>query len=152
MSINGNAEAELGTVLRLQVAPDARQACLVRKRLLEFAQSRDVDTEQLHDFMTAFGEALANAVEHSHTSTPIDVEIRLVDDGLFATVMDHGCGFAANGSLRSQLPEMYSERGRGFPLMRTCTDVFAIRSAPGVGTSVTIGTHVVSARRVEAAV
>ena len=153
MSSRGDAEAELGTVLKMRVAPEARQACSVRRRLLAFAESRNVDTEQLHDFMTAFGEALANAVEHSQTSSPIEIDVRIVDDALFATVIDHGCGFAStNGPLREQLPETYSERGRGFPLMRTCTDVFAIRSAPGVGTSVTIGTHVVAAEKVEAGV
>jgi anti-sigma regulatory factor (Ser/Thr protein kinase) len=39
------------------------------------------------------------------------------------------------------LPGADAERGRGLPIMRRCSDIFAIRSEPGRGTAVVLGRY-----------
>ncbi len=133
---------EAGATLDLRVAPDARQSAVVRRRILDFAAEHRIELARMHDFITALGEAFANAVEHAQTPD-VAISVWIVQPNrLFATVTDRGIGFHQNGGqTRAQLPANSSERGRGLPIMRSCTDVFSIRSTPGVGTCVVLGTE-----------
>ena len=136
-----NRPAEPGAQLRLRVPPDPRLGRYVREQVLAFAGALGIGEIELLDFVTALGEALANAIEHSGTEQPIEVNAWLVgDDRLIATVVDRGIGFAPReAAAQPLLPETFSERGRGLPIMRRCTDLFSVRSVPGHGTAVTLG-------------
>jgi anti-sigma regulatory factor (Ser/Thr protein kinase) len=57
-----------------------------------------------------------------------------------ATVIDSGAGFSTEGP-EAELPDALSERGRGLPIMRSCTDIFAVHSVPGKGTAVILGRY-----------
>jgi anti-sigma regulatory factor (Ser/Thr protein kinase) len=131
-----------GAELRLCAPPDARLSGYVRREIVAFAQTQGIDDADVADFMNAVGEALANAVEHAQTHKPIEIAAWILDDRLFASVCDHGVGFAPNEHPAKRLPEAYAERGRGLPLMHRITDVFNVHSAPGEGTRVTLGCHV----------
>jgi anti-sigma regulatory factor (Ser/Thr protein kinase) len=111
---------------------------------MSFAELQGIKTPEVTDFVSAVGEALANAIEHAHTLEPIEISAWLLgEDRLFASVRDRGIGFAPLGCERSlAIPDAYSERGRGLPIMRQCTDIFSVRSAPGEGTRVTLGCYV----------
>jgi anti-sigma regulatory factor (Ser/Thr protein kinase) len=130
--------------LCLSVPPDPKAGGYVRQQVIAFAKSQGIDGSDVTDFVAAIGEALANAIEHSHTSEPIEVAAWLLgDDRLFASVCDHGVGFSPNQRTRKPaLPDAFAERGRGLPIMRKCSDMFALRSAPGEGTRVTLGCRV----------
>jgi anti-sigma regulatory factor (Ser/Thr protein kinase) len=130
--------------LRLSVPPDPKLSGYVRKELIAFAETQGIQTPDIADFVSAIGEALANAIEHAHTRKPIEVSAWLLgEDRLFASVRDRGVGFAPSIPARSlALPDAYSERGRGLPIMRRCADLFSIRSAPGEGTRITLGCYV----------
>ena len=93
------------------------------------------------DFVSAIGEALANAIEHGGSSEPIEVALWFIgEDRMFASVTDRGIGFLPDDQpLDSLLPDAFDERGRGLPIMRRCSDIFTVRSAPGEGTQVTLG-------------
>jgi len=133
-----------GAQLRLCVPPDPRLGGYVRQELMAFAELQGIDTPDVTDFVSAIGEALANAIEHAQTHESIEISAWLLgEDRLFASVRDRGIGFAPLSCERSlALPDAYAERGRGLPIMRSCTDIFSVRSAPGQGTRVTLGCYV----------
>ncbi len=108
-----------------------------------FASSYNLDSDDLRDFLTALGEALANSMEHAGSTESIDITCWLVgNDQFLATVVDKGKGFQMSApELEPRLPGLEAERGRGLPIMRRCTDIFAVRSEPGKGTSVILGRY-----------
>jgi anti-sigma regulatory factor (Ser/Thr protein kinase) len=132
-----------GATLRLQIPPEPRYARYVRERVTGFAASYNLDGDDLRDFLTALGEALANSMEHAGCTESIEVTCWIVgDDQFLATVVDKGKGFAMTApELEPRLPGLEAERGRGLPIMRRCTDIFAVRSEPGKGTSVILGRY-----------
>jgi stage II sporulation protein AB (anti-sigma F factor) len=137
--------ATLGARLRLRVPPDPQLGRYVREQVLAFASALDIPESDLCDFLTALGEALANAMEHSGAREPIEVSVWLVgSDQLIATIVDRGIGFEPAGSAATEpnLPDSLAERGRGLPIMRSCSDIFSVRSSPGHGTAVTLGRFV----------
>jgi anti-sigma regulatory factor (Ser/Thr protein kinase) len=118
-----------------------------------FAASYHLETDDLRDFLTALGEALANSMEHAGSTDAIEVTCWLVgDDQFLATVVDRGKGFTmATPELEPRLPGLEAERGRGLPIMRRCTDIFAVRSEPGKGTAVILGRYLRRPDRIESA-
>jgi stage II sporulation protein AB (anti-sigma F factor) len=134
-----------GARLRLRVPPDPQLGRYVREQIIAFASTFEIAEDDLGDFLTALGEALANAMEHAATPESIEISVWLIGaDQLVATVLDRGIGFEPAPSVVAEphLPDAYCERGRGLPIMRSCSDIFSVRSAPGRGTVVTIGRYV----------
>jgi len=110
----------------------------VRSRIASHARCRGVPETDLEHFLTAVGEALANAIEHARSDHPIRIRFRLDELTITATIADAGIGFAAS-RLATNLPHPMSENGRGLPLMQRCSDIFRVRSILGKGTAVLIG-------------
>ena len=136
----GNPRAQL----RLSVPPDPHHSGYVRQQLLAFAAEHRVADDDFIDFVGAIGEAVANAIEHAKTNAPIEIHAWLHgDDRLFATVRDHGCGFTpSDRTIVPELPDAFAERGRGLPIMRSCASTFAVQTAPGEGTRITLGRYI----------
>jgi anti-sigma regulatory factor (Ser/Thr protein kinase) len=128
-------------VLDFRVAPQPHLSRSVRERVIKFARSSGVGEDDLAYFLTALGEAVANAIEHARADSPIFIEVRIGPDSIVATVQDDGIGFASELVVEPDLPDIHAERGRGLPIMRRCSDIFAIRSEPGRGTAVIVGRH-----------
>ncbi len=129
-------------VLDFRVPPEPHLSRVVREGVATFARSHGVGEDDLSHFLTALGEALANAMEHARAQQPLTVEVRLSDDRIVATVQDNGVGFpSARTIVEPQLPNLDSERGRGLPIMRRCSDIFAVESTPGQGTAVMLGRY-----------
>lgn len=143
MNEHDTPEQAVGASLRLRVPPDGRYGKYVRERLTSFAEAFPLGEDELRAFVTAIGEAVANAVEHSKSADVIEVAAWVVDDEkLIATVVDTGVGFAAPAAIVDpELPPVTAERGRGLPIMKSCTDLFTVRSQPGQGTSVILGRY-----------
>lgn len=132
-----------GAELRLSIAPDPKLGGSVRQAIVAFARDQSIEAPDLTDFVTAVGEALANAIEHSHTPEPIAIVVWVLDDRLFASVSDRGVGFQPNEQAQTaSLSDTYAERGRGLAIMRRFADVLSVRSSPGQGTRVTLGCNV----------
>ncbi len=126
--------------IAFRILPQPHLCRSVREGVAEFARAGGVGPEVLEQFQTALGEALANAIEHGRCRSEIGVDIRLSHDRIVATVRDCGVGFVAQPG-DERLPDVSSERGRGFPIMRECSDIFTIQSVPGHGTVVVIGRY-----------
>ena len=131
-------------VLDFRVPPKPHLSRVVREGVTDFACAHGIDGDDLAHFLTALGEALANAIEHARADGPISIEIRVSHDRIVGTVQDNGIGFAAAATTIANvaLPSVDSERGRGLPIMRRCCDIFAITSEPGRGTAVVIGRYI----------
>ncbi|HEY9086041.1 MAG TPA: ATP-binding protein [Candidatus Tyrphobacter sp.] len=128
-------------VLRLVIPSDARFVRKVRKELIAFARRHRVASSDLDTLLLAVGEALANAVEHAGSAHDIEVQCRVDDREIVATIIDSGRGVGRTlaDDIIAPLPEPMAEGGRGIPIMQRCTDMFSIRSLPGGGTGVVLG-------------
>ncbi len=136
--------AEAGASFCLRVPPEARYGRSVREGVARFALTHDVPPADADEFVVAVSEALANAIEHSRSPERIEVSCWIgADNQLLASVVDHGVGFTVEpANARPHAPDLLAERGRGLPIMRRYTDQLAVHSAPGQGTSITLGRYV----------
>jgi anti-sigma regulatory factor (Ser/Thr protein kinase) len=125
----------------LRIPSETRYAHIARSTILARARFLGISEEDLEYFLTALGEALANALEHAGTKNPIRVRCRLDERKISAIISDTGCGFIEN-SRSAALPHPLSESGRGLPLMRRCSHILHIRSIPGRGTTVFVGRYI----------
>ncbi len=128
-------------VLDFRIPPQPHLCQVVREAIVDFARTHGVDDDDLTLFLTALGEALANAIEHSGANGPVEVECRIGSDRIVATVQDSGRGFASDLTDVPELPDCTSERGRGLPIMRRLSDIFALNSQLGKGTAVVVGRY-----------
>ena len=130
-------------VLDFRVPPEPRAARAIRDSVARFARSQGVGDDDLDHFLTALGEAIANAIEHGGNvgNLPIHVEVRVGQGRIMATVQDNGRGFEPNSISEPPLPDPVAERGRGLPIIRRCSDIFALTSSPGKGTAVVLGRY-----------
>jgi len=127
--------------LTVRVPPSARFARTVRDQIVSFASDSEVSRVQLGDFVYAVGEAVANAIQHSGTQHAIEVRFEVQHDKFVATVMDCGDGFQTDPVPSASLPDSKTEHGRGLAIMRRCTDICIVHSAPGHGTAVVLGLY-----------
>jgi anti-sigma regulatory factor (Ser/Thr protein kinase) len=125
--------------LRLHVPPDAGYARDARELIHTFATERGMSEDDVHEFVTAVSEALANAMEHGRPREPIDVLCSVTSRGdLIARVCDRGVGFSPDdASSDGRGSVSYRERGRGLTIMRGFSDHLTIKGQPGKGTVVT---------------
>jgi anti-sigma regulatory factor (Ser/Thr protein kinase) len=131
------APSRFPIIADVRMPAEARYGYVVRSLVLARARLCDIHEEDLECFLTALGEALANAIEHAGSKNPIRVRCRLDSMKISATISDSGSGFAQN-AFSLTLPHPTAEHGRGVPLMRRCSDIFHVRSIPGKGTTVLI--------------
>jgi anti-sigma regulatory factor (Ser/Thr protein kinase) len=95
-------------------------------------------TAQTQDnFVTAIGEAFANAIEHAGVTEPVEISVEQRDERLVATIRDHGRGIDTS-CISATLPPATTERGRGIPLMRQCSDSMSIQNPSDGGTLVVL--------------
>jgi len=130
-----------GKSLRVRIPPSARFSRGVRHQVLSFAGDQEISDQELQEFIFALGEALANAIEHSRSRDVIEIHCQIQDDKILATIVDSGAGFASEPVPNVTLPDAFTERGRGLPIMRRCSDIFAVHSVPGRGTAVVLGRY-----------
>jgi anti-sigma regulatory factor (Ser/Thr protein kinase) len=137
----GDATAEDASVLRLRVPPNPRFGKVVRDDVIAHAGRFGISSFMIEDFLFAIGEGLANAVEHSGSGDVIDVRCRIDAEKIVVTIVDSGRGFSRTPGDET-LPDGLTERGRGIPIMRRCSDIFAVHSVPGRGTAIVIGCYI----------
>lgn len=134
-------------MLSIRIPANPRFGKNVREAVTSFAHRFHVSEADLEEFIFALGEATANAIEHSKCSGCVEVHCQVENDTILASVRDSGEGFTAESLTDLPLPEGLTERGRGLPIMRRCTDILAVHSQPGKGTSVVLGRYLHSANR-----
>ena len=112
-----------------------------------FAAQLDPTLEEVNDIKTAVSEAVTNAIVHAYPDTIGRVTMKLrVREGrlLEIVVKDRGVGIADVEQARTPLFTTGGEErsGMGFTIMESFMDTLKVRSAPGKGTTVTMGRRI----------
>ena len=113
-----------------------------------FASQLNPTIEQLSDLRTAGSEAVTNAIIHGYEQDSSQfVKMRCIIEGnlLKIIVRDDGCGIPdidlARKPFYTSKPEL-ERSGMGFAVMEAFMDQVTVTSAPGEGTTVTMGKRI----------
>ena len=114
---------------------------LARQITAAFAAQMEPTLDELGDVKTAVSEAVTNAIVHAYPDRigPVTLRLRrLPENVLEITVRDKGCGIPDIAKAREPMfTTGGAERsGMGFTIMESFMNSFALRSAPGRGTTV----------------
>ncbi len=97
-------------------------APLARQAVRHFCRCNALSEDRTFDVLTGIGEAVANAIEHGDQDAelPFSIDLMIDETQLIATIesVGHWRAFTAR-----------EERGRGIPIMRSCTSHFEIASS-----------------------
>ena len=112
-----------------------------------FAAQLDPTLEEVNDIKTAVSEAVTNAIVHAYPDTigRVTVKLRVREGNLLEIVVkDRGVGIADVERARTPLFTTGGEErsGMGFTIMESFMDTLKVRSAPGKGTTVTMGRRI----------
>ena len=112
-----------------------------------FAAQLDPTLDELADIKTAVSEAVTNAIVHAYPDTigRVTVKLRVREGNLLEIVVkDRGVGIADVERARTPLFTTGGEErsGMGFTIMESFMDTLKVRSAPGKGTTVTMGRRI----------
>ena len=112
-----------------------------------FAAQLDPTLEEVNDIKTAVSEAVTNAIVHAYPDTigKVTVKLRIREGNLLEIVVkDRGVGIADVERARTPLFTTGGEErsGMGFTIMESFMDTLKVRSAPGKGTTVTMGRRI----------
>jgi anti-sigma regulatory factor (Ser/Thr protein kinase) len=121
-------------VLTFATTSTPQAATLIRHTVDRFLGTRYPRSEAACELLIALGEAVANAIEHGASNKDITVKVVSLPSYVEVTVEDQGPGFSPNVPVIKSLPSVDSERGRGFPIIASCTDSLEIETNLGVGT------------------
>lgn len=112
-----------------------------RVAVAAFAARLDPTMEEITDIKTAVSEAVTNCIIHGYEGRQgkIRIDCKIIQDRLFITVTDHGCGIAdldkAMEPLYTSKPEL-ERSGMGFAFMEAFMDELRVSSLPECGTVV----------------
>ena len=112
-----------------------------------FAAQLDPTLEEVNDIKTAVSEAVTNAIVHAYPDTigRVTMKLRVREGNLLEIVVkDRGVGIADVERARTPLFTTGGEErsGMGFTIMESFMDTLKVRSAPGKGTTVTMGRRI----------
>ena len=112
------------------LANDPAKASEMRSFVGDFLARERVPEDVIAEVLMAVGEVVANACRHGRSPTsPGEVRMRceLKDHEIAVTVGDEGPGFDVR-SLDQGVPDLLSQGGRGFFLMRQLMDRVKVES------------------------
>ncbi|MEW6282930.1 MAG: ATP-binding protein [Candidatus Eremiobacterota bacterium] len=123
--------------IRLKIPCENEFAAVVRLQAEAIARRAAFTEEEIYDIVTAVGEVCDNAIEHGCSELGIDVVYRFAPTEISVEVRDYGPGFNPAGR-GEEIPDLFSERGRGIFLMKHLMDRVEIDSRSGEGTRVVL--------------
>jgi len=126
-----------GETLTFAIASAPESAKIVRNAVDRFLAKRYPRSDASRELLVAVGEAVANAIEHGASTKDIIIKIVSYKQEVEIVVEDQGPGFDSAPPNLTALPPFESERGRGFPIIASCTDSLRIDTRPGNGTRLT---------------
>ena len=111
---------------------DEAAAHRTRRSIAAWAERARMDSETAFRLQIAYGEMIANAVQHAPGRVRVLLH-KLRGDALLA-VTDSGQGF--KGAMPSLPHELFDECGRGLFLIKALSEEVSVTSQPGLGTTV----------------
>lgn len=129
--------------MKLQIESRSVNEAYARVAVSAFAASLDPTVEELNDIKTAVSEAVTNCIVHAYKNAvgKIYITVKILKNGVVqVTVRDRGCGIEDVKKAREPLfTTLGGDRaGLGFSVMESFCDRIRVRSAVGVGTTVTL--------------
>lgn len=129
--------------MKLQIESRSVNEAYARVAVSAFAASLDPTVEELNDIKTAVSEAVTNCIVHAYKNAvgKIYITVKILGNGVVqVTVRDRGCGIEDVKKAREPLfTTLGGDRaGLGFSVMESFCDRIRVRSAVGVGTTVTL--------------
>lgn len=125
---------------QISVPNEPANASEMRAFVCAFLEDSQLPTDVIDEILMAVGEVVANACRHGRDpSGRGHVELRCEHRDRFVSirVADDGPGFNVTEVLRPGIPDVLSQGGRGFFLMRQLMDSVDVVSDPS-GTVVTL--------------
>ncbi|MDQ7822015.1 MAG: ATP-binding protein [Candidatus Eremiobacteraeota bacterium] len=123
--------------LDLKIPCKEEFAAIVRAQAEAIARRLNYNEEEVQDIVMTVGEACDNSIEHGCSEKGIDLHYMISKENLEIEVIDYGKGFDPEG-MGLEVPDLFSERGRGIFIMKNLMDSVAITSRPGEGTYIKI--------------
>lgn len=129
--------------MKIQFPNKSSNEGFARVAVAAFVAQLDVTVEELADIKTAVSEAVTNSIVHGYENLKgyITVECRINDNMVEIVVDDSGHGIGdvekARQPLYTSRPEL-ERSGMGFTVMETFMDEVEVKSALGVGTTITM--------------
>lgn len=118
-----------------------QNVAVARVAAATLASQLDFSLAEIEEIKVAVSEAVSNCVLHAypHGEGPVEMEIRVGDEGFYVAVTDQGQGIADVAQARE--PTFTTSRdpdhlGLGFTFMENFMDAMEVESAPGKGTQV----------------
>ena len=129
--------------LKLQFYSLPRNQAFARDAVAAFCLELNPSLSDLSDVKTAVSEAVTNCTVHAYKGNLglVTIECEIEEDTLHIKVSDTGRGIAdINQAIQPFYTSAPSDErsGMGFTIMQTFMDDFAVRSATGAGTTVTM--------------
>lgn len=122
--------------MRIQVVltlPREAVSVPIARHTVSAALSRaGLDPDCLLEVEVALSEACTNVFLHAQNGDTYDVVINVSEEDLTVDVIDSGVGFD-DGPPVAELPDAFSETGRGIALMEAFTDHTSFDSVAGGG-------------------
>ena len=122
------------------LANEPANASDMRAFVCDFLELAEVPAHVQDEVLMAVGEVVANACRHGRRPTGggrVDVICTRRDRTVAITITDDGPGFDVESAIQPGVPDVLSQGGRGFFLMRQLMDKVNVESNDQ-GTSVTL--------------
>jgi anti-sigma regulatory factor (Ser/Thr protein kinase) len=108
--------------LHFCMALDAAHLQEGRRQVRTFLSERGIDEDAAYDVLLCVHEACANAIQHSASTTGVEVAVTLEETGVSIVVADGGCGLGAAHHTDHHKPALLSPDGRGLYVMSCLMD------------------------------
>lgn len=115
----------------------------MRAFVCDFLEGAKVPTHVIDEVLMAVGEVVANACRHGRATSghgQVRLQCGRKDDLVTVRITDDGPGFDVDQVLHGGVPDVLSQGGRGFFLMRQLMDKVDVQSDRS-GTTVTLERH-----------
>lgn len=125
------------------LANEPANASEMRAFVCDFLEAERVPTHVVDEVLMAVGEVVANACRHGRPSSGhghVQVQCGLRGQAVVVRITDDGPGFDVDKILHGGIPDVLSQGGRGFFLMRQLMDKVDVQS-DDTGTTVILERH-----------
>ncbi|HUK78408.1 MAG TPA: ATP-binding protein [Thermoleophilia bacterium] len=117
--------------LQITVPMDAGNLADLRWRAWSYLTAATIAPGMVEDILIALHEAVANALAHSASATPIRVRLRATRTRVTVEVADEGVGIDAAVHLPPRPPSLLAEGGRGLFMIWTLMNSVRLVDSPG---------------------
>lgn len=140
IGMNGNGRKPTQTVDRVAYPNQPEHASALRSFVGDFLTRTHVAENIADEILMAVGEVVANACVHGRPGSregQVDLTCEAERALISVSVTDDGPGFEVAAVLGNHMPDVLSQGGRGFFLMRQLMDRVDVESS-AAGTTVTV--------------